>query len=66
MKCYEFFGCKKTKCPMFDRREKRNCWDVDGVSNPCIDELREILGGNTMAYCKNCIYYNFRENSPLP
>lgn len=42
---------------MFDTAEKRNCWEVDGVLNPCIDELRVLLGDKTIKYCKNCIYY---------
>ena len=60
IKCHEFFGCKKVKCPMFNEEEKRNCWEVDGVLNPCIDELRRLLGNKTITYCRNCIYYRYR------
>jgi len=56
-KCHEFFGCPKVKCPMFNEKEKRNCWEVDGVLNPCIEELRSLLGVNKITYCKNCLYY---------
>lgn len=61
VKCHEFFGCKKAKCLMFNEEEKRNCWEVDGVLNPCIDELRRLLANKKITYCRNCIYYRHRK-----
>ncbi|MBW2566269.1 MAG: hypothetical protein JRE24_05145, partial [Deltaproteobacteria bacterium] len=37
MKCWEFFKCKETECPVYESKELR-CWLVSGTH--CRDEIQ--------------------------
>jgi len=57
-KCYDFFGCKKSKCPMFFEDEQRNCWDVPNTSCLLIDDGGSVeIDGDKKFFCKNCLYF---------
>jgi len=55
--CFDFFGCKKTDCPMF-QFPNSNCWETDGTlcNNPCQGVVNsQKLTKETV--CKICLYY---------
>lgn len=55
--CYDFFGCKKTKCPMFIG-EERNCWDVPDTFCLLVEDGESLeVDGDKKFFCKNCLYY---------
>ena len=65
IKCYDFFGCKKTGCPMFIEGEERNCWDVPDTYCLLVEEGTSLeIDGDKKFFCKNCLYYeHVRKNS---
>ena len=58
-KCYEYFGCRKTECPMY-RRKDVNCWELEETL--CFGDNNEFikskLFGTGKKKCDICIYYN--------
>ena len=61
-KCYDFFGCKRSTCPMFEEGADSECWDVPDTLNNCVDG--KLLVGDLledkMVFCKHCLYYKHR------
>lgn len=57
MKCYEYFDCKLTDCPMF-QDDSRPCWEQDNTlcNNPC-KEVMVRHGEKRIEACKVCCYY---------
>jgi hypothetical protein len=57
-KCYEYLGCNKTDCVMFETAD-RNCWEVEGTlcHQPAVETLRKAKCGNKAVACALCIYY---------
>ncbi len=66
IKCYEFFGCRKSKCVMFDQNEKRGCWLVEDALAYCIGiDKDSIRNRDTIFFCRNCLYYeHMQKNRP--
>ena len=61
-KCYDFFGCRRQECPMFNEDEARDCWEVEGTFNNCVDG-RQLVGDfveDKITFCKHCLYYRYR------
>ena len=57
-KCYDFFDCKKTKCPMFVEGESRNCWEVPDTSCLIVEDGESLkIDGDEKFFCKNCLYF---------
>ncbi|MDF1577603.1 MAG: hypothetical protein P1P81_04060 [Desulfobulbales bacterium] len=57
-KCYDFFDCRKTECPMFIEGEERNCWDVPDTSCLLVEDGESLeIDGDQKFFCKNCLYY---------
>ena len=54
-KCYEYFGCEKKDCVMYENKSEAKCWDVQGTlcTHPTIEHV-EKMG---IDKCKYCIYY---------
>ena len=62
-KCYDFFGCKKSKCPMFIEGETRNCWDVSDTSCLIVEGDKDLdIEGDKKFFCKNCLYFEHVKN----
>lgn len=61
-KCYDFFGCRRIQCPMFNEDETRECWEVDGTLNNCVDG-KQLVGDyieDKITFCRHCLYYKYR------
>ena len=61
-KCYDFFGCRRIQCSMFNEDETRECWEVDGTLNNCMDG-KQLVGDyieDKITFCRHCLYYKYR------
>lgn len=58
-KCYEFFGCPKQGCLMFDEKEERNCWELEPAQTQCTNIFIKgsVKMKDKMVFCKNCVYF---------
>jgi hypothetical protein len=58
VKCHEYFRCRKDRCVMFGKEEKRNCWEVENALTCCLgvgeDSIKE---SDRIYFCRNCLYY---------
>ncbi len=56
-KCYEYFNCTKTDCPMYGRKDV-NCWEIEETlcSHPALELIRKRIGIKIEA-CEKCIYF---------
>ncbi len=59
--CYEYLGCKKHDCVMFQIKNNTPCWQVEGTlcNHIGIETVREEIEGNKEKVCEisGCIYY---------
>jgi hypothetical protein len=58
-KCYEFFGCEKKECVMFDPKNSKLCWESDNTlcNSEGIEYIMKKHNNNKEEVCKFCIYY---------
>jgi len=60
-KCYEYFGCKQTKCPAYQSDDDIPCWDIDKTlcNNPAIKLVTTKNNEPKESACLKvgCIYY---------
>jgi hypothetical protein len=59
--CYVYLGCDKKDCIMYERKNTRPCWEVEGTlyNHPAIQIMREKLGGTKEDACNRsgCVCY---------
>ena len=47
---------------MFSDDEQRDCWDVEGTFNFCMDNNSDkISTNNKQEFCANCLYQTYRK-----
>jgi hypothetical protein len=65
VKCYEFFGCKKLECAMFNGDGESNCWELEPALTPCIaNNSKPVDLEDKIVFCKNCLYYEHVNKDP--
>ena len=59
--CYEYLGCQKHDCVMFQMKDKTPCWKVDGTlcNHLGIEAVKDEIEGDKEKVCEisGCIYY---------
>ncbi len=58
-RCYEYFGCKRADCKIFQNTDNRQCWDLEDT--PCHSDTLGLLiqeGRRKEDICKVCTYHN--------
>lgn len=59
-KCYDYFGCEKIECIMFQNKDDHPCWDTSGTL--CffthLTPIVEINSVDEAKKCNFCLYKN--------
>ena len=55
-KCYDYFGCDKTECIMFQNEDNKPCWDIERTLCFFSPLAPIIEANNENKKCDYCLY----------
>ncbi len=57
-KCYDYFGCDKTECIMFQKKDDQPCWDTKETlcCFTLLTPIIEVINESENQKCDFCLY----------